>query len=192
MPTIASNVAGALHDLSRMADAERALDRVDAAIAAGERIAIWAPNAPEWVLIEFAAALAGLTLVTVNPGYVARELPVDPAFESYAPGTRPDVYRGPHLEIGLAVARADREQAVVNVADAVPQDVAKADQHRQARPHHQQGGHAAEERHRLEIALGVIGQAGLQGGAQHGFDPGRANPRYAQSIADEPPPITSM
>ena len=42
--------------------------------APGERIAIWAPNAPEWVLIEYAAALAGLTLVTVNPGYVAREL----------------------------------------------------------------------------------------------------------------------
>ena len=33
--------AGALHDLSRMADADRALDRIDRAIAAGERIAIW-------------------------------------------------------------------------------------------------------------------------------------------------------
>ena len=33
--------AGALHDLSRMADAERALDRIDAALLAGERIAIW-------------------------------------------------------------------------------------------------------------------------------------------------------
>ena len=33
--------AGALHDLSRMADAERALDRIDAALRAGERIAIW-------------------------------------------------------------------------------------------------------------------------------------------------------
>ncbi len=33
--------AGALHDLSRMADAGRALDRIDAAIATGERIAIW-------------------------------------------------------------------------------------------------------------------------------------------------------
>jgi len=33
--------AGALHDLSRMADAAVALDRIDAAIAAGERIAIW-------------------------------------------------------------------------------------------------------------------------------------------------------
>ena len=33
--------AGALHDLSRMADADRALDRIDAAIGAGERIGIW-------------------------------------------------------------------------------------------------------------------------------------------------------
>jgi single-stranded-DNA-specific exonuclease len=33
--------AGALHDLSRMADAERALERIDRAVASGERIAIW-------------------------------------------------------------------------------------------------------------------------------------------------------
>lgn len=33
--------AGALHDLSRMADADVALGRIDAAVAAGERIAIW-------------------------------------------------------------------------------------------------------------------------------------------------------
>ncbi len=33
--------AGALHDLTRMADADRALDRIDAALRAGERIAIW-------------------------------------------------------------------------------------------------------------------------------------------------------
>jgi len=33
--------AGALHDLTRMADADRALDRIDAALASGERIAIW-------------------------------------------------------------------------------------------------------------------------------------------------------
>jgi single-stranded-DNA-specific exonuclease len=33
--------AGALHDLSRMADADRALDRIDAALEAGEPMAIW-------------------------------------------------------------------------------------------------------------------------------------------------------
>ncbi len=40
----------------------------------GERIAVWAANVPEWVLLEFAAAKAGLVLVTVNPVYRAAEL----------------------------------------------------------------------------------------------------------------------
>ncbi len=33
--------AGALHDLSRMADADKALERIETAVDAGERIAIW-------------------------------------------------------------------------------------------------------------------------------------------------------
>ena len=41
---------------------------------AGERVAIWAANCPEWVLMQYAAMLAGLTVVTVNPAYIAREL----------------------------------------------------------------------------------------------------------------------
>ena len=40
----------------------------------GEHVAIWAANCPEWVLIEFGAALAGITLVTINPNYVSNEL----------------------------------------------------------------------------------------------------------------------
>ena len=40
----------------------------------GEHVAVWASNVPEWVLIEFGAALAGLTLVTVNPAYLGAEL----------------------------------------------------------------------------------------------------------------------
>ena len=57
-----------------LADCERLAGALLTRFEPGERIAVWAPNAPEWVLIEFASALAGLTLVTVNPGYVAREL----------------------------------------------------------------------------------------------------------------------
>ena len=37
-------------------------------------MAVWANNIPEWVLLEFGAALAGLTLVTVNPANRAAEL----------------------------------------------------------------------------------------------------------------------
>ncbi len=40
----------------------------------GERIAIWAPNIPEWVLLEFGIAMAGMVIVTVNPGFQASEL----------------------------------------------------------------------------------------------------------------------
>ena len=34
----------------------------------GERVAIWAHNIPEWIMMEFGAAMAGVILVTVNPG----------------------------------------------------------------------------------------------------------------------------
>ena len=39
-----------------------------------ERVAVWAPNIPEWIVLEFAAALARLTLVTVNPAFRSEEL----------------------------------------------------------------------------------------------------------------------
>ena len=40
----------------------------------GERIAVWAQNLPEWIMLEFGAGLAGVVLVTVNPGFRANEL----------------------------------------------------------------------------------------------------------------------
>ena len=40
----------------------------------GDRIGIWSPNNAEWVLAQFASALAGLILVTVNPAYQSVEL----------------------------------------------------------------------------------------------------------------------
>ncbi|WP_435211250.1 AMP-binding protein [Streptomyces sp. bgisy034] len=40
----------------------------------GERAAVWSANSPEWVLLELGAALAGITLVTVNPAYRSTEL----------------------------------------------------------------------------------------------------------------------
>jgi len=40
----------------------------------GDRVAIWATNIPEWVLLQYGAALAGLVLVTVNPALQQSEL----------------------------------------------------------------------------------------------------------------------
>lgn len=57
-----------------LADAERLARALLSRYRPGERIAVWAPNVPEWVILEYAAALAGLTLVTANPAYRPREL----------------------------------------------------------------------------------------------------------------------
>ena len=59
----------ALHE-----DAARLARALASRHAKGARIAVWANNIPEWLLMEFASAMAGLTLVTVNPGFQAREL----------------------------------------------------------------------------------------------------------------------
>ena len=40
----------------------------------GERVAVWAQNLPEWVMLEFGAGLAGRGLVTVKPGLRAKEV----------------------------------------------------------------------------------------------------------------------
>lgn len=57
-----------------LAESERLAGALLTRFVPGERVAVWAPNVPEWVLLEMAMALAGLTLVTVNPGYLPREL----------------------------------------------------------------------------------------------------------------------
>lgn len=57
-----------------LADSERLAHALLTRYRPGERIAVWASNIPEWVMMEFALAMAGLTLVTVNPGYQPREL----------------------------------------------------------------------------------------------------------------------
>ncbi|MEU4311059.1 AMP-binding protein [Nocardia sp. NPDC024068] len=40
----------------------------------GEHIAVWAPNVPEWLVLQYGAALAGLVLVTTNPALRGPEL----------------------------------------------------------------------------------------------------------------------
>jgi len=56
------------------ADARRLATALLSRYRPGDRICVWAPNLPEWVILEYAAGLAGLTLVTANPAYQPREL----------------------------------------------------------------------------------------------------------------------
>jgi fatty-acyl-CoA synthase len=43
-------------------------------IAKGDRVGIWAPNCPEWLLTQYATAKIGAILVTINPAYQTSEL----------------------------------------------------------------------------------------------------------------------
>lgn len=57
-----------------LADAERLARALAVRFEPGEHVAVWASSTPEWVLLEFATALAGLVLVTVNPALQREEV----------------------------------------------------------------------------------------------------------------------
>ncbi|GAA2846582.1 fatty-acyl-CoA synthase/long-chain acyl-CoA synthetase [Leucobacter komagatae] len=57
-----------------LADAERGASWLLERFDAGSHIAVWAANDPEWLILQCATALAGMTLVTANPALRGREL----------------------------------------------------------------------------------------------------------------------
>jgi fatty-acyl-CoA synthase len=57
------------------ADVDRLALGLDAlGIRRGERVGIWSPNCPEWVLAQYATAGIGAILVNINPAYRTHEL----------------------------------------------------------------------------------------------------------------------
>ncbi|MFN6977699.1 MAG: AMP-binding protein [Gemmobacter sp.] len=61
------------------AELAQAVDRLAAGLLSlgvyrGDRVGIWAPNRPEWLLLQFATARIGAILVTINPACRAPEL----------------------------------------------------------------------------------------------------------------------
>ena len=47
---------------------------IGAGIEVGDRVGIWAPNTPEWVLLQYATAKVGAILVNINPAYRTHEV----------------------------------------------------------------------------------------------------------------------
>ncbi|HEX4060014.1 MAG TPA: AMP-binding protein [Streptosporangiaceae bacterium] len=47
---------------------------LEAGIEARDRVGIWAPNCPEWTLLQYATAKIGAILVNINPAYRSHEL----------------------------------------------------------------------------------------------------------------------
>ncbi len=86
----------------------------------GERVTVWSPNNPEWLVMEYACALAGLVLVTANPAYQAQELRYVLEQSGSAALFLVKAYRGnPMAEIGAqAVAGLSAVREVVDMEDA--------------------------------------------------------------------------
>jgi acyl-CoA synthetase (AMP-forming)/AMP-acid ligase II len=102
-----------------LADSERVARALLGRFAPGERVAVWAPNCPEWVLLEFGAALAGLTLVTVNPALRASEMAYVLGQSGAHGVVHAPAYRGADLAGPLEVARGGLPglREVISLAD---------------------------------------------------------------------------
>ena len=64
------------YDFSRLESLARRVARglVGLGIESGDRVALWAPNVPEWVVLQFGLAKIGAVLVTVNTSLRASEI----------------------------------------------------------------------------------------------------------------------
>ena len=51
-----------------------ALGLLSLGVRTGDRVGIWAPNCPEWTLVQYGAAKIGAILVTINPAYRSHEM----------------------------------------------------------------------------------------------------------------------
>jgi acyl-CoA synthetase (AMP-forming)/AMP-acid ligase II len=67
------NVRWTYRELHRRAE-ELAATLIRYGCRHGDRAAIWAPNVPEWLVVEFALAKIGMVAVTINPTYQSDEL----------------------------------------------------------------------------------------------------------------------
>lgn len=57
-----------------LADIERVARALLERFEPGDRIAIWAPNSAEWVILQQGIIMAGMVVVALNPAYRAREV----------------------------------------------------------------------------------------------------------------------
>jgi fatty-acyl-CoA synthase len=87
--------------------AEQAARALLGRFSPGDRIAVWAPNCPEWMLLQHGLSLAGMVMVTVNPAYRADELRYVLAQSRAAGIFFSGTYRGYDMAPTIASIRAD-------------------------------------------------------------------------------------
>jgi fatty-acyl-CoA synthase len=102
-----------------LADSVQLVGALASRFAKGDKVCVWSPNTPEWVLLEYACGLAGIVLVTANPAYQAAELRYVLEQSGAVALFMVPEYRGnPMAEIAVAaVAGNDLVREVVDLGD---------------------------------------------------------------------------
>lgn len=100
-------------------DAERAAAWLAERYRPGEHIAAWAPNVPEWVVLQYGAALAGLVLAAVNPALRVGELSHALVTAEVSGVFHVGEHRGTDMRaiLDVAVAHAPRVRECVDLVD---------------------------------------------------------------------------
>ena len=85
----------------------------------GAHVVVWSPNSPEWLLMEYGAALAGLVIVTANPSIQEKELRYILEQSNAVALFLIDEFRGnPMAEIGAAAIQGNTKiQEITNLND---------------------------------------------------------------------------
>ncbi|MQA13196.1 MAG: AMP-binding protein [Pseudonocardiaceae bacterium] len=73
----------------------------------GDRVTVWAPNIPEWVVLQYGLALAGMVLVTANPALRSGELRYVLEQSRSAGLVHADAFRGSDMAAIAAEAVSD-------------------------------------------------------------------------------------
>ncbi|MBX6388479.1 MAG: AMP-binding protein [Frankia sp.] len=89
------------------AESERAARALLGRYQRGDRIAIWAPNSAEWIILQQAIALAGMVMVAANPAYRWREMEFVLRQSGSVALFCVDEYRGFDMRAMLEGVRAD-------------------------------------------------------------------------------------
>ncbi|WGX96099.1 AMP-binding protein [Nocardioides sp. L-11A] len=102
-----------------LAIAEQVADALLTRFEPGERVAIWEINRPEWVMLQYGAALAGIVVVTVNPQYRIDELSYVLEQADVSGIVHGDEHRGVSMTdlVARAVPSVPRVRHVIRFAD---------------------------------------------------------------------------
>jgi fatty-acyl-CoA synthase len=101
-----------------LAAAERVARALLARFSPGDRIAVWAPNSAEWVILQQGVALARMVLVALNPAYRERELDFVLRQSGASALFHVDSYRG----FDMAALAADIRTRLPDLREAVSLD----------------------------------------------------------------------